>query len=124
MRSESTSALGQPKLTNPTFGVLRLTDFKLFRGVAGSGENCTPKSPLPADNAIQGPFQAARRCSRTVKLDRLIMRLGANKSRRETLLPAQELRRRSDKDFGMCHRSTLGGRSAHIGPKRGRWLNF
>src|SRR5271154_2494774 len=31
MRSESTSALGQPRLTKPTFGLLRLTDFTLFR---------------------------------------------------------------------------------------------
>src|ERR1700722_13118260 len=31
MRSESTSALGQPRLTKPTLGLLRLTDFTLFR---------------------------------------------------------------------------------------------
>src|ERR1700728_243817 len=31
MRSESTSALGQPRLTKPTLGLLRLTGFTLFR---------------------------------------------------------------------------------------------
>src|SRR5580692_7821976 len=49
MRSESTSALGQPRLTKPTFGLLRLTVFTLFGGVAGSGPNCTPKKRFPAD---------------------------------------------------------------------------
>ena len=35
MRSESTSALGQPKLTKPTFGLLRLTIFKMARNGGG-----------------------------------------------------------------------------------------
>src|SRR5271165_6877571 len=63
MRSESTSALGHPKLTNPTLGILRWTVFN-SRTLAGfacaasglsqsakKAANYTPISHRAADNA-------------------------------------------------------------------------
>src|ERR1700761_9135607 len=79
MRSESTSALGQPRLTKPTFGLLRLTVFTLFGGVAGSGLNCTPKTQFPADKlAVRGRSEPCLNSVHTVKYKQQKLRLSAN----------------------------------------------
>src|SRR5580698_8763590 len=69
MRSESTSALGQPRLTKPTLGLLRLTDFTLFRGVAGrprivlqSPFVCLFAADKRGVRAIPGPNSADSHC--------------------------------------------------------------
>lgn len=43
MRSESTNALGHPKLTKPTFGVLRLTTFTVLKTPAGNVQSVLQK---------------------------------------------------------------------------------
>src|SRR5450631_3444888 len=107
MRSESTSALGQPKLTKPTLGLLRLTDFTLFRRWR-RGRDCTPKPavnwpfnfepkrPINRHSGGSAVLSAISHCQIPV---REICDLAQVKPRSEGPVAAQEPRVRSDKDF-------------------------
>ena len=57
--------MGQPKLTKPTFGVLRVTVFKIVREVAGGPRIVLQNRPLamlPADKGA-GDSQTGRLCT-------------------------------------------------------------
>src|ERR1700723_1984221 len=100
MRSESTSALGQPKLTKPTFGLLRLTVFTVWqRGGRNRGEIVlqSPTSrPITGRPGRHGP-RALRR--RTTASKSPILRPGANKSASEAPWRAKEPPNWSDKEL-------------------------